>query len=155
MTKHNDLSAQAKQLGEQALKLANTARVEAGRYAQENIGKLDSAIDKATAAVERKTGKDHHGTASKVKDAAAKGAAYLASVSGDRPGTPGSHGGADRRPGELSGPQDQVRPGATWPDASPAGTAGGRADMPTIPTSPLSDLPGDEQGRPRDAGGGI
>ena len=56
MTKHNDLSAQAKQLGEQALKLANTARVEAGRYAQENIGKLDSAIDKATAAVERKTG---------------------------------------------------------------------------------------------------
>lgn len=156
MTKNNDLSAQAKQLGEQALKLANTARVEAGRYAQENIGKLDSAIDKATAAVERKTGKDHHGTASKVKDAAAKGAAYLASDSG----APADRSGAGRGPGAVAGPQDQVRPAATWPDAP--GSTGGRADMPTIPTGPLSDLPGDQPdqpgdvpGRHRDAGGGI
>ncbi len=152
MTKNNDLSAQAKQLGEQALKLANAARVQAGRYAQENASKIDAAIDKATAAVERKTGKDHHGTAAKVKEAAAKGAAYLASDSG----AAGARGGSPRPDhGRGSGPQDQLGPAANWPDA-PTGSTGGRAEMPTIPTGPLSDLPQDETpGRHGDAGGGI
>lgn len=163
MAKNNDLSAQAKQLGEQALKLAQTARVQAGRYAQDNASKIDAAIDKAAAAVERKTGKNHRGTAAKVKDAAAKSAAYLANDAG-APRHSGPAPGAPR--GGHSGPQDRITPAATWPDAQPSGATGGtagtggtggRAEMPTIPTSPLSDLPGDGtgEGRPRDAGSGI
>ena len=45
MPNTHDLAAQAKQLGEQALKLANTARVQAGRFAQENTDKIDAAIE--------------------------------------------------------------------------------------------------------------
>lgn len=132
MTKNNDLGAQARQLGQQALKLANSARLEAGRYVQQHSSTIDAAIDKATQAVERKTGKDHHGTAAKVKDAAAKGAALLADE-GKGTTTDASTTGTT---GSASGPA------ASWPDAS-----GGRAEMPTIPTSrpgeePQDTLPG-------------
>lgn len=137
MANKHDLAAQAKQLGEQALKLANTARVQAGRYAQDNSGKIDAAIDKATAAVERKTGKDYHSAADKVKGAASKGAALLAQDSATTPET------------------DKTGPAASWPDAG-AGS-GGSAQMPTIPTEPLSDgpqdtRPGDDE---RNAGSGV
>ncbi|MDO5711342.1 MAG: hypothetical protein Q4P32_06340 [Micrococcales bacterium] len=149
MAKDNDLSAQAKQLGQQALRLANTARVQAGRYAQKNSAKVDGMIDKATSAVGAKTGKDHRGAASKVKQAAAKGAALLASDSSAQ-GRPGHYGqsGQSEQPG-------QVGPAASWPDTSAPGQAGGRADMPTIPTEPLGDMPQDTlpDGRDRDSGG--
>ncbi len=78
MPNTHDLAAQAKQLGEQALKLANTARVQAGRFAQENTDKIDAAIDKTAATVGHKTGKDFSSAAEKVKGAASKGAAMLA-----------------------------------------------------------------------------
>lgn len=125
MTKNDDLSAQAKNLGREALKLAGTARAEAGRFVQEHTGQIDSAIDKATGAVEAKTGKDHQGVAAKVKDAAAKGAALLAGDSA-----------AERAKGDA-GP---TGPAASWPDA-------GDADMPVIPTDPPSTA---SQQRPQD-----
>lgn len=100
----DELKRQVKQLWQQAVKVADTARVEAGRYAQGNRSKIDSAIDRTAELVGRKTGKNYGSTATKVKDAAAKGAARLA---------------GDPAPGAAGpGPYGQEAGGVTlWPDA--------------------------------------
>lgn len=112
----DELKRQVKQLWQQAVKVADTARVEAGRYAQGNRTKIDSAIDRTAQAVGRKTGKDYGSTAAKVKGAAAKGAARLA---GDpAPGSMGSPGSAGSMGSAGPGSSYGQAGGVTlWPDA--------------------------------------
>jgi hypothetical protein len=67
------LQEKAKDFGDAVVEMAKAAMSLAAGYAQENRGKVDSALDKAEARIEEKTGGKHADTVTKVRASVDKG----------------------------------------------------------------------------------